>query len=255
MLAEPVEIEPGGRIEIQIDGNFQRAIEARGVGNDANIPVEEKPLPVPVPAPAGPDLSGLSREELAVKLGDESFATREAAQAALRGMFADNLHEMMDFCFELFRDTPDPEIRMRCRDLMVEHITGIDVTTEGRGFVGILLNLHAFFDPKGELVMGVRVQELVPGAPGAAAGMRPADLIVKIDDLDVGTRNGDRMFQDYVAAKRPGTKVRMKIMRGNDPVDIELALGRRPEMGPTPATPNPEQLFRDWLRERLQPAE
>ncbi|MFW6161361.1 MAG: PDZ domain-containing protein [Planctomycetota bacterium] len=71
----------------------------------------------------------------------------------------------------------------------------------------------------GVLVTGVR-----DGAPAAAAGLRKDDVVVKVDGTDVPTKAA---LAKVVLAKKPGDAVTLALLRGGEPVELKITLGRR----------------------------
>ena len=74
------------------------------------------------------------------------------------------------------------------------------------------------------LVRGDREGEfaVVPGGPGAKAGLKEKDVIVEID--------GDRVDVDFslqraIQQKQPGDKVSLKVWRDGEVIDVEVELG------------------------------
>jgi serine protease Do len=81
------------------------------------------------------------------------------------------------------------------------------------------------------------VEDVIPGSPAAAAGIKPDDLVSFVDGEPVV---GIQMFNDYVKEKtRPGTKVRLEVRRGESLQTVELTLTPHPAK-PTPA-PKPAE--------------
>jgi membrane-associated protease RseP (regulator of RpoE activity) len=79
---------------------------------------------------------------------------------------------------------------------------------------------------------GVRVLQVLPGQPAAAAGVRVGDLITKIDGQAVRTM--DEMAR-ALAGKPAGTKVPLAISRQGTDQQVEVTLGARPGAAPGPA--------------------
>jgi serine protease Do len=94
-----------------------------------------------------------------------------------------------------------------------------------RGYIGVNLRdvdadlRQALRLPRGS---GALVEDVTAGSPGERAGLRPYDLVVAIDGAAVETTEG---LVRTVAAREPGTAVRLQILRdGRDwPVVVKLA--------------------------------
>jgi serine protease Do len=77
---------------------------------------------------------------------------------------------------------------------------------------------------------GAVVVSVVPGSPADAAGMKPGDVIVQIDDHKI-TDGSDVV--DYVSSKSIGNKVKVQLVRDGKTQTVETALRELPgEEGP-----------------------
>jgi serine protease Do len=98
-----------------------------------------------------------------------------------------------------------------------KHVT--DLIAEGkvvRGFLGVQImdldenKAYTFgYDGKGVLVYAP-----MEGSPAQDAGVRPDDIIIKINDVPVSTME---QLRHVVAAQAPGAKVNLEIFRGTSP--------------------------------------
>lgn len=70
------------------------------------------------------------------------------------------------------------------------------------------------------------VEEVLPGSPGAKAGLRPDDLVVYVDGEPVISIAGYRAILEKI---RPGTMVKLEVRRGDKLVSVELTLAERPK--------------------------
>jgi hypothetical protein len=91
-----------------------------------------------------------------------------------------------------------------------------------QGFLGI-----AMVDAAGG--GGVAVQSVVPGGPAAQAGLKPADIIIAMDDQPVPTAQA---LQSGVARTTPGSSVRLRILRDGAEQFVAVVIGARPEGAP-----------------------
>jgi len=66
---------------------------------------------------------------------------------------------------------------------------------------------------------GVEVVQVVEGTPAAAAGLRPEDLIVELDDTPVSDVND---IQRLMVVERIGAKVPVRILRGGRELELDL---------------------------------
>lgn len=73
---------------------------------------------------------------------------------------------------------------------------------------------------KGELVRLV-----VPGSPGAKAGLQPGDIVLKVGGNDVTV---NRTLSAIVADIAPGTQIPLELIRQGKPMTIQVTVARRP---------------------------
>jgi len=87
------------------------------------------------------------------------------------------------------------------------------------GYLGVLA------DDRFERGRGIRILEVVAGGPAEKAGLRPRDIINRINDKPA------RSMADLVGQlgpMPPGSKVRMGVERGGAQIEVEVTLGQRP---------------------------
>lgn len=80
----------------------------------------------------------------------------------------------------------------------------------------------------GDSVRGVLIVEVVPGAPGARAGLQGGDIVVAINGDAVATSND---LTRRVGATAPGSTLRLDVLREGRRVEVEVRLGTRPAEG------------------------
>jgi serine protease Do len=116
-----------------------------------------------------------------------------------------------------------------------------------RGYLGIQLHeldpdlarMIGLGEPRGALVVDV-----VEGEPAAMAGLRRWDVISSVSGEAI--ENGDALVRT-ISALRPGTEVRLGVVRDGQAVDVGARLGERssedepPPAGPTPAGSPPKK--------------
>ena len=71
---------------------------------------------------------------------------------------------------------------------------------------------------------GPRVDQVLEGTSAARAGLQANDIIVQINDQVIQTREA---LIDMVGGFRPGDRVRLKVRRGEEVLDISTTLGSR----------------------------
>jgi serine protease Do len=81
------------------------------------------------------------------------------------------------------------------------------------------------------------IDRVEPNMPGAKAGLRSGDLIVRVNHLHAATT---QQVIDHVCSFRPGAVIEMEVQRGNERKVFKVKLGSRPLDPDLPrAFPNP----------------
>jgi serine protease Do len=68
----------------------------------------------------------------------------------------------------------------------------------------------------------VVIAGLLPGGPGDQAGLKPGDVVLAVDDHDVGDRAS---LYRRVWLRRPGEPVRLKVFRGREVQFVTVSSG------------------------------
>ncbi|MFM7181931.1 MAG: PDZ domain-containing protein [Verrucomicrobiales bacterium] len=237
------------------------------VKKDAPKPVPEAPAKKPNPreearaktkAAAEADLAmvdGAPLAELVPLLGHERFRVRERAQKRLVEQLGDQADAIGDLCYGAYSSGRDPEIRMRSRAVLLDLVQRSSGTGK-RGFVGIGLLLHAFFDKNGEVNFAIRVSEVRPDTPAQKAGLKVDDIITGIDNTVLADKDATQRFMDIVGGMPPGREVTIKYRRDGKDAEVKLNLMARPDLPEDMNRPktDPEKLLREWLDARKKPA-
>ena len=74
----------------------------------------------------------------------------------------------------------------------------------------------------------VRVVNVAKGSPADDMGMMPGDVIIRLDDEPV---LDSRELTASLAARQPGSRVRLLAFRRGEPMQVALTLAKRPEAG------------------------
>jgi hypothetical protein len=90
----------------------------------------------------------------------------------------------------------------------------------GRAFIGA--QLYPELTPEGY----VRVRQPFPGGPAHRAGLRPFDVILRVNRVSTRRRGVEQVI-DMITKGRPGTPVRLTIRRPGDANILELRIVRR----------------------------
>ncbi|MBK9383539.1 MAG: PDZ domain-containing protein [Planctomycetes bacterium] len=102
------------------------------------------------------------------------------------------------------------------------HPLGVGVTSVNprripaeSGFLGV-----SFEDSDG----GVRVTQVVPESAAARHGLRVDDVLRAIDDAEVASGTE---FQRTISRKAPGTRIKLRLQRATETLDLAVVLGAR----------------------------
>jgi len=106
----------------------------------------------------------------------------------------------------------------------------IKTGTVTRGWIGIEPqdlppNSAQGSDP---VLRGVLVTNIMPSGPAELAGIRRGDILVSVADKPVANTTG---LLNMVAMLRPGSEVRLTVLRQRERLDLNLVVGRRPIPG------------------------
>jgi S1-C subfamily serine protease len=92
-----------------------------------------------------------------------------------------------------------------------------------RGYLGLGLQPTK---PDGDDRLGLMVMSVDPNGPGAAAGVRQGDVIIKWNDQPI---QGVRMLLRSLGPAIVGSTVKLALRRGGEPAEVHLTVGERPE--------------------------
>jgi serine protease Do len=81
---------------------------------------------------------------------------------------------------------------------------------------------------------GAYVSSVQQGSPAARAGLQPEDVVLATDGHTIED-NGD--LSRYIASKKPGTSVRLELLRGKERKTLDVTLGAFPDQGPDRSSP------------------
>lgn len=70
---------------------------------------------------------------------------------------------------------------------------------------------------------GIQVSEVVPGSAAASAGIRPGDVVLKVNDQQI---DPEHPLPTIMLRYRPGDKVRLTVFRDGKEQTVEITLGR-----------------------------
>ena len=237
-LSEPVEAQDVPAQEPPVS----EAVEAEGV------------LPVPTVA----DL-----RQLATGLGSESFEIRERSQASLAKYARQHPDAVRDALVKDCVSSPDPEVRYRLAQVLYDVVVE---EKEHNGFLGIMMTPSNVLI-SGRIAPSIQVNDVIKDSAAAGAGLQPLDQIVQVDDVKfrpaplnqprgASAQGNMRRFMDYIAGRKRGTRVRLKIQRNgrqSEMLEVGVELGRRPrELMEEEELRATDQFFDNWLQQQAK---
>jgi hypothetical protein len=205
-----------------------------------------------------------SPDELIAELSHTDFKTRMRSQERLLEWGRNNLDAGIKKFYETYRNSDDPEVRLRSREVLRELVIHKQ-SGEGEGYLGIRMQAEELMLDGGNLRPVVRITAIMPGTPAAKFELRPNDLIVGIDEVEVGGEDPLTAFGAYVQSRKPRTDVTLHVLRNGQPQDVVVNLMRRPpnldqraflwggqEIVPPAQEEVEEQEFKKWLNDQRQ---
>src|SRR5207249_221556 len=86
-------------------------------------------------------------------------------------------------------------------------------------------------DPKlPEGAVGIKIGQVIRNTGAERAGLKDQDVVIEIDGTplaELGILNGKK-FSEAIRSRRPGTRMRLTILRAGTQIDVETILGRAP---------------------------
>jgi predicted metalloprotease with PDZ domain len=195
-------------------------------------------------------------------LNSEEFRKRESAQGKLLEWARGQGEPAVDALFHQFKLSSDPEVRDRCLGILRDLVND-RYQMEGKGWVGIRMLPEIAKvpgDPRARSV--IRVTEVLPDSAALAAGLQVNDLIAGLEDDVWHLGLAVQAFSDKIQELKPGTKVKLKILRDGKLLDLEMKLGKRPLHADNRFLQLPEEAleaaereaketyFREWLERK-----
>ena len=94
-----------------------------------------------------------------------------------------------------------------------------------RGFLGVIpANPDDETSKRMKIAKGVRIAEVLPNSPASNAGLKPWDIILKINDKDVENFNN---LKRIINITPPGTKIKITYSRNNKIYTVDVILVER----------------------------
>ncbi len=182
---------------------------------------------------------------LIAKLGSDSYATRQIAQARLQELAGADRDLVLGKSLDAYLEAIDPEVRVRLRSAMFGIVAG---NLRPEGFIGIRMTSTLMQVIDGldvEQVHAVQILTVLPDTAAAEVGLRPGDYIVKLDGEPFdGGLPSYMALSNYVRSKTSGDSIALSIKRGGQDLEIDLELGARPE---SLDADRRQRAFAEWL--------
>jgi photosystem II stability/assembly factor-like uncharacterized protein len=194
-------------------GTAPKVVAGASLGLVGFDPEDAKGVRVTEVTPRGPaDAAGL-------KPGDEVLAIDGKAVGNYRELIGDvGAHK--------------PGDKVKVKYLRDNETTEVEVTLSARqGGGGGRFGGGAYLGLQGEDAgddKGAKLEEVTADGPAARAGLKAGDVIRKVGDKEVKNYEG---LLEVARAARPGDKVKVEVVRGKDPMTLELTYGERPGRG------------------------
>ena len=171
-----------------------------------------------------------SEEPLPVEiLSADSLAEREEAQKTITRWASSNPDTAKERILRIYLRSKDPEIRRRLLPAL-EH-----AYFPSKGYVGVQM-MSARFDRlgnlrrpgKGEDTEGVVITWVAPETPAEKSGLKAGDVILGINDWEVGGEDRVSATAKEIQKNRPGTAVSLSVRREEKILKLTLKLGVLP---------------------------
>ncbi|MCB1131025.1 MAG: PDZ domain-containing protein [Verrucomicrobiae bacterium] len=198
--------------------------------------------------------------EILAGLASDRFRDRESSEAELLAWARQRPDKSASSLLEAVQENPEPEVRERCLAVLKELVDD-EYLRDGRGYIGILMRNEAMLVPGDERLRRViRIIQVVQDSAAEKAGLRVGDVIAGTSDMKWYDGEASEQFGKAIQAMKPRTKVELKLLRDNKPMDVVVVLGRRPpEADAAFMNGNPnaameaaerarEAFFEEWLK-------
>lgn len=159
-------------------------------------------------------------QNLVDDLGAENYELREKAEQDLAKWAKEKGQDSYEELSELKSKASSPEVKSRLENVMSGVIV-YEAVPGTRGFMGISMQPRM-----GESF----INTVTPESPAEKAGLKPSDLIIAIDGIDLAKKNkhlneATDFIREYVKSKKEGEKLTVNINRNGRPMAIDIKLG------------------------------
>lgn len=156
------------------------------------------------------------------------FKEREKAQEDLLKWGRERPEQAKEEFFTQAQIAEDPEVRERCLEILRALVMD-EYAKEGEGFVGIAMRDDQKLLPGDPLLRSVIFVTLVQdGSPAHRAGIQINDIIVGLNGQAWHNVEASPAFREVILGTKPGTRVKLQIMRNEEMLDFNVTLGRKP---------------------------
>jgi hypothetical protein len=159
----------------------------------------------------------------------EDFKERESAQSDLLSWVRKNpkaaVAELLRYSTE--GGSSSPEVRERCMQVL-RQLAADDFAKEGDGYLGVRMNDRMVRMPGNQHDRwAVVVIEVVADSAAAKSGLKAGDAIVGLGD-QTWEQEASKPFSEQIRKHKPGTRVRLSVLRDGGLQEMRVELGRRP---------------------------
>lgn len=156
------------------------------------------------------------------------FKEREKAQGDLLKWGRERPEQAKEEFFTQTQIAEDPEVRERCQEILRDLIMD-EYAKLGEGFVGIAMGDDQKLLPGDPLLRSVIVVTLVQdGSPADLAGLQINDIIVGLNGQVWHNTEASPAFREAIQGTKPGSKVKLQVMRNEVMLDVTVTLSRKP---------------------------
>ena len=168
---------------------------------------------------------------LLAELGSAEFARRKSARNDFVRIGAPALAKLRD----AYRTSTDLDVRLSLEQIIRTVFLNHHLL-DSNAFLGIsqrplpVTNENDPRVPRGGV--GIVVASVIPDTAAEQFGLQVGDMIVRLDGEPISARRrgfGRAGFGESIRRRAPGTQVVLTLVRGRDTIEVEVALGRRPE--------------------------
>lgn len=183
-------------------------------------------------------------------LGHHSYQVREQATERLGKLGIDQLDRLVP----IYKAATQPEIRLRLRIVARDIFYNSKLSGEDpQGFLGINHTQEVIrVGDEQKLVESVHVMSVWPDSPAAQAGLAAEDRVIEVNGKPIAN-GSDGGFAGQVRDLPPGTKLKMKVVRGEQTLELTATLSSRRKFNVHDDVADWERQFETLWREKFEP--